>query len=173
MVATGIYDSLEFYYFGDQTHSIYDSRLNHWGIALWLMLHEGWMDCRDSSNYWTIMMQWLGITNAKYRKITEAQGAFYYKTLRPISTSRDINEGWSVRDPEDGGSNFWRFHQVGVIIHDPDNPDDSHVYDPIIKINRNDPRVPVNMIKEDYQRDFYDNEGTFKWGSMGLVTYVF
>ena len=174
-VTTGIYNSLEFYYIPHDSHSDDD---DHW-IKLWEMLNDGWVDCMDGSNYWTILMQWLGI-NANQIKINEEDhirdenrkpivyNGFYYKTLRPISTAND-NAGWLVRNLNDPGSNWWNFHQVGIIVQDPDdpeNPDDqenstreensTRVYDPIIMVNRDNPAVPVKMTKDDYERALFD-----------------
>ena len=167
-VTTGIYNSLEFYYDENNTHSDDDDR---W-IKLWEMLNHGWMDCMDGSNYYTILMQWLGI-NANQIKINKEDHVrdanrkpiiykgFYYKTLRPISTAND-NAGWLVRNLNPlnlgvPGDNWWNFHQVGIIVQDPDDPENTtRVYDPIIMVNRGNPAVPVDMTKGDYELALFD-----------------
>lgn len=167
-VTTNIYDSLEFYYDGGNTHSDYD---DHW-IKLWEMLNHGWMDCRDGSNYYTILMRWLGIS-ANQIKINKEDHirdqnkrpivymGFYYKTLRPISTAND-NAGWLVRNPNTldlsgAGGNWWNFHQVGIVAQDPDDPENStRVYDPIIMVNRGKPAVPVKMTRDNYKLALFD-----------------
>ena len=162
-VTTGIYNSLEFSYDAGKTHSDYEDR---W-IKLWAMLNQGWMDCMDGSNYWTILMQWLGI-NANQIKINKEDHVrdkednpivyrgFYYKTLRPISTAND-NAGWLVRNPNAPLSNWWNFHQVGIVVQDPDDTENSkRVYDPIIMVNRGNPAVPVEKTQGDYERALFD-----------------
>ena len=167
-VTTGIYNSLEFYYNGNDTHSDDD---DHW-IKLWEMLSQGWMDCMDGSNYYTILMRWLGI-NANQIKINKEDHirdanetpivyrGFYYKTLRPISTAND-NAGWLVRNPNTlnlggPGGNWWNFHQVGIVAQDPDDTENStRVYDPIIMVNRGNPAVPVKMTQDDYKLALFD-----------------
>lgn len=167
-VTTSIYNSLEFDYNGGYTHSDYEDR---W-ILLWEMLNQGSMDCMDGSNYWTILMQWLGI-NANQIKINEEDhirdkndkpivyNGFYYKTLRPISTAND-NAGWLVRNRNTlnlggEGGNWWNFHQVGIVAQNPDDPENStRVYDPIIMVNRGNPTVPVKMTQDTYTRALFD-----------------
>ena len=167
-VTTGIYNSLEFYYDGEKTHSDYE---DHW-IRLWEMLNQGWMDCMDGSNYYTILLRWLGI-NANQIKINKEDHVrdenrkpivyrgFYYKTLRPISTAND-NAGWLVRNRNalnlgGAGSNWWNFHQVGIVAQDPDDTENStRVYDPIIRVNRGNPAVPVKMTQGDYKLALFD-----------------
>ena len=172
-VTTGIYDSLEFKYDGGDSHSEYDNS----EIQLWDMMNQGWMDCRDGANYWTIMMRWLGINanqikintedNIRDRhRITRVYNGFFYNTLRPISTSAN-NAGWLVRnlDVEQLGedelgrdeSNWWNFHQVGIVAHDPDDvANTTHVYDPIIMVNGGNSRVPVQMTTASYGNALFD-----------------
>ena len=168
-VTTGIYDSLEFKYDGDKTHSKDDNS----EIQLWEMLREGQVDCMDGSNYWTIMMRWLGISANQIKINTEdhirdrqlrpeVYRGFFYNTLRPISTSAN-NMGWWVRNLDvrrlsDDYNNWWNFHQVGIVAHDPDDVANTrHVYDPIIKIDRgNSSRVPVQMTQADYMNAVFD-----------------
>ena len=112
-VTTGIYDSLEFRYYSYGSHSVY----NNSQIKLWAMLEDGWIDCMDGSNYWTILMRWLGI-NANQIKInrnTDPDEGFYYTTLRPISASDNHTVGWLVRNRTKRDSNWWNFHQVGIL----------------------------------------------------------
>ena len=130
-----------------------------------LTFKEGWVDCRDASNYYTIMMQWLGIC-ANQEKINPDKEGFYFKELRPISTSDNLNAGWEI--------DHWNFHQVGLL---------THVYDPIIKVNKitvydpitmtykTDGTVPINMIKDNYKRTIFES-GKFTWDSKDLVTWV-
>ena len=198
-VTTGIYNSLEFEYTQRDTHSWY----NNGKIKLWDMLRDGWMDCQDGSNYWTIMLRWLGIS-ANQIKINEQDhikdkagnpivyNGFYYKTLRPISSDPNIKAEWRVRDLNNAGSNWWDFHQVGVLedIHTPVNADRTRVYDPTIKLNRNAPIVPVNASKAAYKLALFDPrpfpfpdllwkqvgkeiKSIFKWSEkLGLVEQV-
>lgn len=157
LLTTGIYDSLEFFYDETDSHSDFDNSY----IMLWRMLQteNPWVDCMDGSNYYTILMRWLGI-NANQIKITEKIGeTFIYKLLRPIST-RPFNpaeeRGWLE------GS--WNFHQVGIFK--------DHIYDPIIMIDRTgNPRVPVQMRQRDYKLAMF-HSGIFKWASKALVRRV-
>ncbi|MDE0686285.1 MAG: hypothetical protein OXI63_25440 [Candidatus Poribacteria bacterium] len=192
MVATGIYDSLKFRYYACDSHSWY----NNFEIKLWEMLSEGWMDCMDGANYWTIMMRWLGIS-ANQIKINEEDHiidrdgrirvyhGFYYKTLRPISASDNHTVGWHVRNRTDPNSNWWNFHQVGILGNAQHGTLGSWIYDPIIKINETAPRVPTNMIRDDYKRVLFDpvpyrhptdpkkdGHGTFPWDKAALVRKV-
>ena len=163
MVTTKIYDSLEFSYKSNKSHSDFDNS----EIKLWQMLSDGWVDCMDGSNYYTIMMQWLGIP-AKQQKISEGPGGFFYNLLRPISTSDNLNAGWEI--------DHWNFHQVGIL---------THVYDPIIRTNATvvyDPItmtdkaegpgiVPTNISSDDYKPAIFES-GKFSWDSKALVRRV-
>lgn len=172
--ATGIYDSREFYYTGG-THS----RLNNDWINLWQMFNDGWVDCRDISNYYTIMMHWLGITTVWQQKITEVTGGFHFNTLRPLSTALDpdFDEGWWVRKQGETISNWWAFHQVGILNDKPIpaiEDDRTKIYDPMIRIERDTEteRVPTDMTQTAYKRAIFD-EGKFIWGSIDLVDAVY
>lgn len=154
-VTTNIYDSLDFSY--DETMS--HSNFHNSQILLWRMLKEGWVDCMDGSNYYTILMRWLGI-NANQIKITEGPGGFHYKLLRPISTTRfdpAIKKGWF--------EGHWNFHQVGIFK--------DHIYDPIIMIDKiRNPRIPIEMRQPDYKRAIF-HSGIFKWNTKALVARVY
>ncbi len=170
LVTTGIYDSLEFKYDGTDSHSEFDNSQ----IRLWDMIGDGWVDCMDGSNYYTILMRWLGIF-ANQIKINKGPGGFYYKTLRPISTAADLNGGWLVRDLNQWNSNWWYFHQVGIL---------TNIYDPIIRIEKETEakRVPTNMTKDNYMHALFDPvpyrdpeieiSGTFPWDVAALVGKV-
>ena len=182
-VTTSIYDSLEFRYYSYNSHSWYDNS----EINLWDMLDDGWVDCMDGSNYYTILMRWLGI-NANQVKINEnpaADQGFYYKPLRPISASDNHTVGWLVRNRTKRDSNWWNFHQVGILGSVQHGTFGSHIYDPVIKINEIVPRVPTNMIRDDYERAIFDPvpyqdpedpkmnlTGTFPWHMETLVGKV-
>ena len=178
-VTTGIYDSLEFKYDGSKTHSEYDNS----EIDLWDMMNEGWMDCRDGSNYYTIMMRWLGI-RAWQQKIGDGNEwwkTFTFKALRPISSTTDDDDmgWWNV--PMNMGY-AWNFHQVGI-FNDRPGPDDKNkptpriwddrtrIYDPTIKVNRNTPRVPTDMTQNAYTLVLYQR-GVYYWNTVGLVCRV-
>lgn len=182
-VTTGIYDSLEFRYYSYDSHSWYDNS----EIELWDMLEDGWIDCMDGSNYWTILMRWLGINanQIKINKDPSADQGFYYTTLRPISASDNHTVGWLVRNRTKRDSNWWNFHQVGILGDVKHGTFGSHIYDPIIKINEIAPRVPTNMIRDDYKRAIFDPvpyqdpedpkmnlTGTFPWDVGTLVGQV-
>ena len=183
LVTTGIYDSLEFKYDGTDSHSEFDNSQ----IRLWDMIGDGWVDCMDGSNYYTILMRWLGI-NANQIKINEdprRDQGFYYTTLRPISASDNHTVGWLVRNRTKRGSNWWNFHQVGILGDEQHGTLGSHIYDPIIKINEIDPTVPTNMIRDDYKRALFDpvpyrdpknpkmdRVGKFPWHVAALVCKV-
>ncbi|MCG8620387.1 MAG: hypothetical protein MJE68_00090, partial [Proteobacteria bacterium] len=112
-VTTGIYNSREFDYSlaieynKEHTHSYRDivSKPPLFGIYLWRMLLDGWVDCRDGSNYYTILMRWLGIDANQIR----INGTFFYNPLLPISKNPNPND--DARWVEDS----WRFHQVGIL----------------------------------------------------------
>ena len=151
-VTTGIYHSREFNYDPTLSHSnFFNSQ-----ILLWRMLKDGWVDCMDGSNYYTILMRWLGI-NANQIKINrDVFDQFVYKELRPITTTKDLNMGW--------GEDIWNFHQVGIF---------KNVYDPIIMIDKTGtPRVPTDMTQPDYKRAIFDR-GDFVWDVNALVTSVY
>lgn len=151
MVVSGIYNSLQFSYRSWDSHSEFDNSK----FELWKMLSAGWMDCMDGSNYYTVMMRWLGIP-ANQVKIDENLQGFYYKELRPISTSPDLDAGWQT--------GYWNFHQVGIL---------TNIYDPIIMVDRTGtPRVPANMDMPTY-KGYVFASGTFEWGTSALVSSVY
>jgi len=151
MVTSGIYNSLAFYYKSTDSHSYYDNSQ----IELWSMRAQGWMDCMDGSNYYTIMMRWLGISANQIKIDESVPDTFDYKELRPISTSSNLNAGWQTGN--------WNFHQVGIL---------TNVYDPIIMVDKTGtPRVPTNMTKPVYSGYVFD-AGEFVWASNALVTRV-
>lgn len=161
-VTTGIYDSREFDYSlaidynEEHSHSYRDvsSEPHVFGIYLWEMLQDGWVDCRDGSNYYTVLMRWLGIDANQIR----INGTFFYKPLLPISKNPNPN------DDESWVSDSWRFHQVGIL-------GDHSIYDPIIMIDKENPRVPTNMDKAAYKRAIFLARD-FVWQSKVLVTEV-
>ena len=161
-VTTGIYNSREFDYSlvieynEEHTHS-YRYILSEpplFGIDLWEMLLDGWVDCRDGSNYYTVLMRWLGIDANQIR----INGTFFYNPLLPISKNPTPNDDASWMEDS------WRFHQVGILGN-------HSIYDPIIMIDKENPRVPTNMTKAAYKRAIFQARD-FDWHSNALVTEV-
>ncbi|MDE0683828.1 MAG: hypothetical protein OXI63_13000 [Candidatus Poribacteria bacterium] len=138
------------------------------------MLNDDWVDCTDGSNYYTVMMRWLGINANRIRiglkvKKTDRFG-FEFNDLRPISKTPitdDNDTSWV-----DGG---WNFHQVGILgggIYDPViKVNKTTVYDPETMTYKTDGTVPTNMSQEDYKRAIFDT-GNFSWSSQSLITWV-
>ena len=150
MVTPKIYMSFKFNYISRKSHSEFDNCK----IKLWDMLKEDWVDCMDGSNYYTILMRWLGIP-AHQKKISPSPSdKFVYKLLRPISRSKNLKAEWGI--------DRWDFHQVGIL---------SHVYDPIIMIDPERKIIPANMPRWDYERAIFES-GQFVWDSLALVTSV-
>ncbi len=163
-VTTGIYDSLEFNYDPEESHSDF---LNY-EIRLWSMLKEGWVDCMDGSNYYTILMRWLGIPAHQIKISPNNSDKFVYKELLPIAKISFTN-----RPDTDWESKTWNFHQVGILGDAQQGTLGNHIYDPIIMIDKTGtPRVPTNMIRDNYQRAIFKS-GQFVWDANALVTKVY
>ena len=100
--------------------------------------NDDWGDCRDMSAVVQVFTWMLGGTVTKVLTINDKNPYvenFCYNSIKPFG------QGWTQ------GINCWNFHQVGWY---------NNVYDACIKVNYNNPRIPVNEnINESYKTDLY------------------
>lgn len=83
-------------------------------------------------------------------------------------------------------AHYFKYVRFGILGDAQHGTLGSHIYDPIIKTNEIAPRVPTNMIRDDYKRAIFDPvpyqdpedpkmnlTGTFPWDVEALVTNVY
>ncbi len=104
------------------------------------LLDDTWVDCRDCSNYFSVLCKSIG-DNPKSLTI---HGPFYYNAIKPIGAF----------DYTEAGENRWNFHQVGY----------QNVYDPCVTVNG---IIPQDMDFNMYETYLYykPNGGKFHPGA--------
>jgi hypothetical protein len=99
--------------------------------------NDNWGDCQDMSAVVQVFTWMLGGTVTRVRTINDKNPFiedFYYKSIKPFGKS------WT-------GVGWWNFHQVGWY---------NNVYDACIKVNYDNPRIPVNEdINGSYESDLH------------------
>lgn len=115
-------------YNGNNTHCSYPT------FYLTNFFNDNWADCKDMSAVVHIFTRAIGGTSTNVRKIW---GEFIYKPILPIGKT-----AWDTT----GG--VWNHHQVAY---------KSNVYDACIKLDRQNPRIPIDeIIDTEYKPDLFD-----------------
>ncbi|MDI6783474.1 MAG: hypothetical protein QME64_05180 [bacterium] len=126
-ITKGAYWNIGKNYSGLSTHT--DGTLFH----LKKFLNDNWADCQDMSATLQVFSNVLGVSGIQVRRIN---GPFLYKNIDPVGSP-----GWN--------SDVWNFHQVGWYS--------DKVYDACLRLNIDEPRVPVNEdIDGSYKEDLFE-----------------